>query len=174
MINNTIYTYDTTTHQIMIVFLVCLILLLIGIGAHMVIRSTFVGMKTEDGTFLKYKDWELASKILFRYAPLLILTIGVLGLTRLAVVYYNYGHQMEQGKYEIVTGDVEIISCEEDWYRDSFMGYEVIFEVDGERFTPCNSFDEDVVSALRSDSNLRIYYGYMKDGMFIWQIDVLS
>ena len=115
MLNHTIYTYDTSSHQVMVVFLICLILTLVVVGAILVIRSTFWGWELEDGTRLKYKDWEILSKVLFRYVPLTILTIGVLGLSRLLITYYNYGYQMEQGEYEVVQGNVKVVSYEEKW-----------------------------------------------------------
>lgn len=174
MLNYTIYTYDTSSHQVMVIFLICLILILVVAGAILVIRSTFWGWELEDGTRLKYKDWEILTKVLFRYVPLTILTIGVLGLSRLVITYYNYGYQMEQGKYEVVEGNVKVVSYQEKWYRDSFLGYEVTFEIDNNRFTPSNSFDMSIVSALESDAHFQIYYGYMKDELFVWQIDVTS
>ncbi len=70
-------------------------------------------------------------------------------------------------------GDVELISCEEAWSRDTFVGYTVKIKVGETILEPTDSFPLEVVERFRSDDQLKITYGVIEgDGTYIWKIEV--
>jgi len=60
---------------------------------------------------------------------------------------------------------------EEEYYRGSFSGYNVVIEIEGQIISPANTFSEEVVDAFESNQILIIQYGEIKnDGTYIWSI----
>ena len=85
--------------------------------------------------------------------------------------YTAWDYYMEKGKASILVGDVTVISAEEEYYRGRFSGYTVVIEIEGQRFSPANTFSEDIVDAFESDKILIVQYGEVKnDGTYIWSI----
>ena len=79
---------------------------------------------------------------------------------------------MKNGKALILSGDVEVITFEESYYRGDFIGYSVELLVDGEIIAPSNTFSEDVVAYFNSDKKLIIQYGIIEgDGLYVWCIE---
>lgn len=97
---------------------------------------------------------------------------GFLGFGNLFIQNVSYNHNMKNGKALILSGDVEVITCEESYYRGDFIGYRVELLVDGEIIAPSNTFSEDVVAYFNSDKKLIIQYGIIEgDGLYVWCIE---
>ena len=83
----------------------------------------------------------------------------------------SYNHNMKNDKALILSGDVEVITFEESYYRGDFIGYSVELSVDGEIIAPSNTFSEDVVAYFNSNEELIIQYGIIEgDGIYVWSI----
>ena len=89
----------------------------------------------------------------------------------LSVKYTFWDYHMEKGNASVLEGDVTVVSVEEEYYRGSFSGYNVVLEIEGQIISPANTFSEDVVDAFESNQILIIQYGEIKnDGTYIWSI----
>jgi hypothetical protein len=87
--------------------------------------------------------------------------------------YTSWNYHMEKGNASVLEGDVTVVSVEEEYYRGSFSGYNVVIEIAGQIISPANTFSEDVVDAFESNKILIIQYGEIKnDGTYIWSIKV--
>jgi hypothetical protein len=87
--------------------------------------------------------------------------------------YTSWDYHMEKGNPSVLEGDVTVVSVEEEYYRGSFSGYNVVLEIEGQIISPANTFSEDVVDAFESNKILIIQYGEIKnDGTYIWSIKV--
>ena len=89
----------------------------------------------------------------------------------LSVKYTFWDYHMEKGNASVLGGDVTVVSVEEEYYRGSFSGYNVVIEIEGQIISPANTFSEEVVDAFESNQILIIQYGEIKnDGTYIWSI----
>ena len=85
--------------------------------------------------------------------------------------YTSWDYYMEKGNPSVLEGDVTVVSVEEEYYRGSFSGYNVVLEIEGQIISPANTFSEEVVDAFESNQILIIQYGEIKnDGTYIWSI----
>lgn len=101
----------------------------------------------------------------------LVPLVGVWGFGRMFVQTVTYNYNMKNGDALYMVGDVEILSCEESYYRGDFFGYTVELSVDGETIAPSNTFSEDVVKHFESEEELIIQYGIIEgDGIYVWSI----
>ena len=89
----------------------------------------------------------------------------------LSVKYTFWDYHMEKGNASVLGGDVTVVSVEEEYYRGSFSGYNVVIEIEGQIISPANTFSKEVVDAFESNQILIIQYGEIKnDGTYIWSI----
>jgi hypothetical protein len=89
----------------------------------------------------------------------------------LFVKYTSWDYHMEKGNASVLEGDVTVVSVEEEYYRGSFSGYNVVIEIEGQIISPANTFSKEVVDAFESNQILIIQYGEIKnDGTYIWSI----
>ena len=78
---------------------------------------------------------------------------------------------MEKENASFLEGDVILVSCEENYYRGTFMGYNVVLQIEGQTLEPSNTFSKEIVEYFESDEKLLIQYGEIKnDGTYIWSI----
>ena len=109
--------------------------------------------------------------VLFVLVPL----IGTLGLGNLCIEGMVYRHNMQNGNALLLTGDVKLVACDEEYYRGTFSGYTVSLEVDGETISPANTFSKEVVSYFKSEQILTIQYAVIDgDGLYVWSIKTES
>ena len=109
--------------------------------------------------------------VLFVLVPL----IGTLGLGNLCIEGMVYRHNMQNGNALLLTGDVKLVACDEEYYRGTFSGYTVSLEVDGVTISPANTFSKEVVSYFKSEQILTIQYAVIDgDGLYVWSIKIES
>ena len=123
------------------------------------------------------KDNTKFPKALMVFFAVLILVplIGSIGLGNLFIKSVTYDTNMKDGVAEYFTGDPVVISYEEHYYRDSFMGYKVELQIDGQTISPSNAFSQEILTRLQSDEELVIQYGEIKnDGLYVWSIKVVQ
>ena len=167
----TIYQFDTSSLRGTILICTVIMGILIGVGIAVVILPFFRGWKDERGHRLAYKETPISYKLIFQGVPALIILVGCLGLGNLIRGYAGYEIDMMAGKAQTWSGDPRLVTYEESWYRDSFLGYKVTLVLDGEEFVPSNNFSMEMVELFESDTPLTIHYGYMGGNeLFIWQI----
>lgn len=166
----TVYHYNTSLNHFMIVFLSAIIAVLIGVGVRVVIMPIFRGDKDDHGNRIDYKDIPLTSKLIFQGGPAPIILVGCIGLGNLIRGYAGFEINMMSGNAQTWSGDPELVSYEESWYRDSFLGYEVTLSLDGLEFKPADDFTMEMIELFESDTELTICYGYTNDELFVWTI----
>ncbi len=124
--------------------------------------------------FIAYKkDKEKFPVKLTVFFSLIIIVplVGCLGLGNLFIKSVVYENNMRGADVMVLTGDVTIISCEEYYYRGNFMGYEMVFNIEGETISPSNTFPAKVVEHFESNEVLIIQYGIIEgDGLYVWNI----
>ena len=105
----------------------------------------------------------------------LVPLIGCIGLGNLFVKSVTYDADMKGTDAEYFIGDPVVISYEEYYYRDSFMGYKVELRIDGQTISPSNTFSQEVLARLQSSEKLVIQYGEIKnDGLYVWSIKTIQ
>lgn len=105
----------------------------------------------------------------------LILAAGIAAVGNSLYRSIAYENDMQEGDREVLQGNVELISCEEAWSRDTFVGYTVKIKVGDTLLEPADTFPIEVVERFRSDDELKITYGVIEgDGTYIWKIEVVS
>jgi hypothetical protein len=113
--------------------------------------------------------------IVFFTVLILVPLIGSIGLGNLFIKSVIYDSNMKDGDAEYFIGDPVVISYEEHYYRDSFMGYKVELQIDGQAISPSNAFSQDVLARLQSDEKLAIQYGVIdNDGLYVWSIKTIQ
>ena len=84
-----------------------------------------------------------------------------LGIFPIKIVSYDIN--MDRGNACYLEGDIELISYEEHYYRDSFMGYNVVLTFDGKTLAPSNTFSAEMIDYFKSDGKLIVQYGEIKN-----------
>ncbi len=104
----------------------------------------------------------------------LILIVPLVGSTLFGISFVkslSYDYNMEKGNASFLEGDVILVFCEENYYRGTFMGYNVVLQIEGQSLEPSNTFSKEIVEYFESDEKLLIQYGEIKnDGTYIWSI----
>lgn len=167
------YHFDVNVLHIRVITFVVIIVVLVVMGIGMILYGVKKGFETTYGTRLTFKALPAFMKIIVSI-PLIIVTVFTVGLFRLVIQYMAYETKMNSGDGIVVEGSVDLISYEESWYRDSFLGYELSFEIDGTKYVPSNSFPLEVVEKLKQGAECRITYGYMGSELTVWSIDSMS
>ena len=108
------------------------------------------------------------------FAPLVIIPFAFsIVFGSFFLKYTSWDYHMEKGNASVLEGDVTVVSVEEEYYRGSFSGYNVVIEIEGQIISPANTFSKEVVDAFESNQILIIQYGEIKnDGTYIWSIKV--
>ena len=124
-------------------------------------------MKNELKNELKYFFKRILVFIPFVIIPLVF---SIVFATQF-VKYTSWDYHMEKGNTSVLEGDITVVSVEEEYYRGSFSGYNVVIEIEGQIISPANTFSKEVVDAFESNQILIIQYGEIKnDGTYIWSI----
>ena len=98
--------------------------------------------------------------------PVVILLIVEAFALRLPMSAVNF-HRAER---HTIQGEVELISCAEDWGR-AFNGYTVVLSVDGTAFTGSDTYPKEVVDRLAEGGKMEITYVELPgDGTYVWEI----
>ena len=85
----------------------------------------------------------------------------------------RFQNKMEKGTCEtLVVTDTESISFEENWYRDSFLGYYLIVKEGTNEIRFESNLSSDITQAISTAKEIVVYYGYFQGGNTIWKIDV--
>ena len=94
-------------------------------------------------------------------------------IVSLSTAFFNsvtYETNMKGKNAQLLVGDVTVISCEEAYYRDTFMGYNVEIKVDGKVIAPSNAFPKEVIQHFEEDEELIIRYGTIDSDIYVWSI----
>ena len=165
-----IYTFDSPFNTVMNV--------IYAIGAIALAVLSFFIIKFWIAQVIAYrKDKTKFPKTLMVFFAVLILVplIGSIGLGNLFIKSVIYDTNMKNGDAEYFIGDPVVVSYEEHYYRDSFMGYKVELWMDGQTISPSNSFSQEILTRLQSDEELVIQYGEIKnDGLYVWRIKTVQ
>lgn len=145
-------------------FLLVLIALFVCVGVYLI--------RTIKGSIREKTKLPLLCYVIF-IGAILILAAGIAAVGNSLYRSIAYENDMQGGDGEVLQGDVELISCEEAWSRDTFVGYTVKIKVGETILEPADSFPLEVVERFRSDDQLKITYGIIEgDGTYIWKIEV--
>ena len=165
-----IYTFNTSINTLMNAIYV--------IGAVALAVLLFFVIKLWIHQIIAYrKDAAKFPKSLTAFFCVLALVpfIGTVGLGNLFVKSVVYDSNMENGDAMYFVGDPVLVSCDEYYYRDSFMGYKVELQIDDQIISPSNTFPEEVIMHFESNEELTIQYGIIKnDGLYIWSIETIQ
>lgn len=167
---STVYQYDTCINHIVIAVLSLIIAILIGVWIRAILVPIIRGDRDDHGQRIHYKDIPLSPKLILQLAPTIIILVVCIGLGNLIRGYAGFEIKMENGDSITWTGDPELVSYEEDWSRDSFLGYNATLSMDGQIFSPADSFSMEVIDLFQSDAVVTLCYGYMNDELFVWTI----
>lgn len=167
------YRFDTSTLHLRAASFAVIILLLLLLGLYLVFLVFRKGLETTHGARLTFRQLPVQMKILV-CVPLLVLAVVAGLLIRLDAVYLSYEYRMSNDRGERVEGAVELIASEEDWYRDSFLGYTIEFQVGEVTLAPSNSFPKEILDAFEEGGTYRIVYGYMGDELCVWSVDRIN
>ena len=164
-----IYTFESGSflNIIFIIFALAAIGMLVVTG--FVIKFVVRQIKNELESGLKNP---LKRSLIF--APLVIIPFAFsIVFGSFFLKYTSWDYHMEKGNASVLEGDVTVVSVEEEYYRGSFSGYNVVIEIEGQIISPANTFSKEVVDAFESNQILIIQYGEIKnDGTYIWSIKV--
>ena len=99
--------------------------------------------------------------------PIVILLIPQVFALRIPLFYINFF----RAEHHVLRGEVKLISYAEDWGRH-FNGYTVVLTVDGETFSPSDTFPQKVLDRLAEGGQMEITYVMPKgaDGTYVWEI----
>lgn len=124
----------------------------------------------------KRSDLRFPIRLTVFFSGLIVIPlIGSLGLGNSFVQSMTYETDMRSGNALYLTGDVELVSCEEFFYRGNFHGYDVELKMGEEIISPSNTFPPDVVEYFTSDQKLVIQYGIIDgDGLYVWSIKAVE
>lgn len=167
------YRYNVNVLHIQVIIFGIIIAILMILGISMVLYGCKRGFETTYGVRLTFKQLPGLMKILV-CIPLVIVIVFTVSLSSQEIQYINYEFKMINGDGIIVEGNVNLISYDESWYRDAFLGYNLSFEVNKIEYTPANSFPLEVVEKFRQGEKCRITYGYMGSELTVWSIDCLN
>ena len=161
-----IYTFQSPYNTVMnIVY--ALGVILFGVVSFFLIRF-FVGqVKAYHQSGEKFPRRLMAFLIAFCFVPI----VGTVLFGNMFIKSVSYDINMDRGNACYLKGDIELVSYEEEYYRDSFMGYSVVITFDGKTLAPSNTFSEEMIDYFKSDEKLIVQYGEIKnDGIYIWSI----
>lgn len=165
-----IWSYEEYGYSMMNIFYAIFLLIVIAIFIFMIINLIANIQKHTRG---KHK----IPKKLFVFSGIqLLLTVFIIfSVCNSFWGTMHYEHAMKNGDGIVLQGDVELISYEEEWYRDSFTGYNVVIQVGDVQLELADSLPGDVLDHFRAEEELKITYGVIKgDGLYIWEIETVD
>lgn len=161
-----IYTFQSSYNVTMNVIYALGAILFAAI-AFALVRSFACQIKAYRKSNMKFPRILLAIFVVISFVPI----IGSPLFGNMFIKSSSYDYQMEKGNASCLEGNIELISCEEEYYRDSFEGYTVVLSVDGVTIAPSNTFPFEVIKHFESDEKLIIKYGEIpNDGVYVWSI----
>lgn len=165
-----IYEYNAWELYVSIAFYVVLIVISIAAAIAWIV-SICKGAKTYDGIVLYFKSFPWHLKIIYGIIPMLIFLISISFLTFNVFQTSKFVYSMENGDALIIEGEMQIEAVEDNNYRDTYLGKDITFSIDGKTIKPFNSFSDEVLEELKSTKSVRIVYGYLNGDAFIWSIE---
>lgn len=167
------YSYDVGLLHTRIIFNAIIIAIAAAIGIWLAVILFAKGLQTTYGTRVKYKELPLQMKLILA-VPYLIVAVIIISLGVQTTNCVIFEKQMTNGNGITLEGTVTLISSEEAEYRDEFLGYSIVFEINGEKYEPANSFPEEVVDAFSESKECSIIYGYLGGELTVWSINLVG
>ena len=161
-----IYTFQSPYNTLMNI-IYALGVILLGVVSFFLIQF-FVGqVKAYHQSGEKFPRRLTAFLIAFCFVPI----VGTVLFGNAFIKSVLYDMQMDRGNAYYLEGDIELISCEEHYYRGEFMGYKVVLTFDEKTLSPSNIFSAEEIDYFKSDEKLIVQYGKIKnDCIYIWSI----
>ena len=161
-----IYTFQSSYNMTMNVIYALGAILFAAI-AFALIRYFACQIKAYSKSNMKFPRILLAIFVVISFVPI----VGSLLFGNVFIKSASYDYQMEKGNAYCLEGNIELISCEEEYYRDSFEGYTVVLSVEGVTIAPSNTFPSEVIKHFESDEKLIIKYGEIPNNdVYVWSI----
>ena len=164
------YSYDVDLLQTQVVLNAIIIVIAATVGIWLTIILFAKGLRTTHGTRVKYKELPLQIKLILA-VPYLIAAVIIISLGIQTVNCFTFEKQMTNGNGITLEGTVSLISSEESDHRDVFLGYSIVFEINGEKYEPANSFPKEVIDDFSKGSEFSIIYGYLGGELTVWSIN---
>ena len=161
-----IYTFQSTENIVMNIIYASGAIVL-GVIAFALVRFFIGQVGAYRQSQQKFPKRLAAFFIAISFVPI----VGVILFGNMFIKSVSYDIKMDKGNACYLEGDFELVSCEEHDYRGTFLGYDVVLELDGIIIKPSNVFSKEVVDHFKSDESLILQYGEIKnDGLYIWNI----
>ena len=161
-----IYTFQSPYNMVMNI-IYALGVILFGVVSFFLIRFFVEQVKAYHQSTEKIPHRLMAFLIVLCFVSI----IGTVLFGNMFIKSTFYDINMDRGNACYLEGDIELVSCEEEYYRDSFMGYNVVITFDGTTIAPSNTFSAEIIDYFKSDDKLIVKYGEIKnDGIYIWSI----
>ena len=158
---NSDFLLGTTMYGIIVTISICAL-----VGIFVVI---FLKMKKEHLKFSGFLFGDLAVPITIS----IFFIIALIGFGYQLFDAVRFQNKMEKGTCEtLVVTDTESISFEENWYRDSFLGYHLIVKEGTSEIRFESTLSPDITQPISTAKEVVVYYGYFDGGNTIWKIDV--
>ncbi len=86
----------------------------------------------------------------------------------------SFEYNCSKGNYEIVRGDVQLVSSTPEYYRGQLVGYNVVLKMDDTIISPSDAFQNHMVMLFDSDEELEIKYRKSdNDKAYTWEISMI-
>lgn len=164
------YSYDVSLLHTQIITNAVIIAISAGVAVWLTVSIFVKGLQTTHGTQVKYKGLPTQMKLILA-VPYLIAAVIIIFSSIQTVNCITFEKQMTNGNGITLEGTVTLISSEEAEHRDEFLGYSIVFELNGEKYEPVNSFPMEVVDAFSKGSECSIIYGYLGGELTVWSIN---
>ena len=165
-----LYQYDfSENHAMMLICGVVAIILLILIAILIFAKNAFV-IKKGSSDKIAYNQFNIIEKALCRYIPIIIITIGLIGLLNIIVSSASFEYKMKHDGAIVLAGECEVMDVEEAWYRDEFLGYDITMKINGKTIEPANHFSENQIALFQAHAHIVVYYGFAGKELFVYQI----
>ena len=161
-----IYTFQSPYNMVMNI-IYALAMVLFGVASFFLIRFIVGQVKAYRKSNEKFPRRLTVFLIAFCFIPI----VGTVLFGNMFIKSVSYDTKMEKGNAYYLEGDIELVSCEEEYYRGTFMGYNVVIKFNEKTLSPSNVFSSEVIDYFKSDEKLIVKYGEIKnDGIYIWNI----
>lgn len=168
-----IYQYDTFYLTLLLVIFTIEIIAVIVLGLFLIWYAFKKGFELNNGGRVTFRELPVLFKMIL-CVPLIIIIVFSVGLSRQEISVISYILEMTAEEAPTIEGEVILVSCEESWYRNDFMGYNVVISVDGNEYHYANSFPADVVEVFRQGEKCRIVHGYNGSDLTAWSVECVD
>jgi c-di-AMP phosphodiesterase-like protein len=120
--------------------------------------------------FIKGHDYRLIVVVIF-VIVLLTIAFGLILFSTDSISTVCFIINAKKDQCEVVSGDFSIISVEEEYHRDDFLGYSVTFICEGRKFAAANLFTNEEIEELKKLNEAKISFNYIKKSLYIVKID---